>query len=379
MRVPAILAVPALAAALAACAPVDPGEEEKKGYKGTPPLGVAISADELAAAQTFTDATVNGEWKWIPFADAICADGSSTGLAVSPGTGDDLVVFLDGGGACWSFNTCELLNTAVDARYGPTQFATEIADYFDGSLLDREMLPPALAGATLVFVPYCTGDIHGGDAQTDYAATLISVTWRHRGHANVMAYLKRLAATWPNPDKLVVAGSSAGGFGALANYEAFRWYYPTARGYLLDDSGPALVGSDLSSALRASWYGSWTLGASLDVFCPECRDDMSLGYLAISKEHPADRIALLSHIDDSVMATFLQVPTTFGSDLGQLADVLEGTSNARVFLVPGYSHMLLTPLTANASSIASKSHDGVTLATWLSRMVSDDAAWASVR
>ena len=47
------------------------------------------------------------KWTWVPFADAKCRDGSSTGIAVNPSSGSDkLMIFLQGGGACFNATTC---------------------------------------------------------------------------------------------------------------------------------------------------------------------------------------------------------------------------------------------------------------------------------
>jgi hypothetical protein len=361
------------AVSLAACAQ-NTTPIEKKGYTGKPPLGVAISEAELPLET----------WAWIPFDDATCADGSTTGLAVNRGSGSDLLVFFDGGGACWNYLTC-VSGTAVDDRYGPAEWDVELRDYVPSSLTDRAHLPPTLAGATIVFVPYCTGDVHGGSNVKSYGNDFVSETWNHVGHANVLAYLARLAPTFPSPRKLVVAGSSAGGFGALVNYEAFRWYWPDAQGYLVDDSGPALVRNDVPTGLRDAFYLSWGLNQALDPVCDDCRTDLSAAYRELAELHPEDRIAFLSHAQDPVMTAFmLSTPGGFADDLRQLeAAVFAPTSNARVFYDADGgqvdAHMLLTPATpsGSASYVASHEEDGVTLAGWLERMVADDPGWAT--
>jgi hypothetical protein len=344
------------------------------------------------AAQDELDVDGDGQgdgWWWIPFDGstapeelATCADGSTTGLAVSPGTGDDLLVFFDGGGACWSYETCEA-GMAVDRRYGRTEFEAEARDFIPCSLTARANLPPALAGATIVFVPYCTGDVHGGDAVKEYGNALFNVTWRHLGHANVLAYLRRLGATFPAPGRLVVAGSSAGGFGALVEYEAFRWYWPDAKGYLVDDSGPALVGDDVPPAFRDAWFNSWHLGVSTDPFCLGCRDDLSAAFAELSGMHRRDRLAFLSHDRDEVMQAFMLFlsPDDFRAALLRLdRDVLAPTSNTRAFVDAGYEHMLLTPASAcgAGSYVASHAAGAVGLDAWLEQLVSDDPAWTTV-
>ncbi|BDG01225.1 pectinacetylesterase family protein [Anaeromyxobacter oryzae] len=365
----AVLAVVLL---LAGCAPGSTPLVHQ-GYQGKPPLGAAIPEADMPL----------GSWAWIPFDDAFCGDGSTTGLAVNRGSGPDLVVFFDGGGACWDYTTCAA-GTAVDRSYGPSEFEVERADYIPSSFTDRSHLPPALADATVVFVPYCTGDVHGGDAVKTYGNALVSETWHHVGHANVMAFLARLGPTFPSPRKLVVAGSSAGGFGALVNYEALRWYWPDASGYLVDDSGPALVGGDVPSDFRAAWYASWALAEALDPVCRDCRTDLSAAFTAIAKNHPADRIAFLSHAQDPVMSAFmLDLPAGFEAALRRLdADVLEPLARARVFYDHDGTtdaHMLLTPLAPYAGDyVASHVEGGTNLEAWLEEMVSDDPAWASV-
>jgi hypothetical protein len=352
-----------LAALVAACAP-NTTPITKRGYQGKPTLGAPFTPQEAPV----------GTWSWIPFDDALCGDGSTTGLGVNAGSGPDLVVYLDGGGACWDYVTCETAETALDRRYGPAEFDTEVSVWFPGSIMDRGALPPSLADATLVFVPYCTGDVHGGDHVETYHGIPGSATWHHVGHANVMRFLERLGASFPSPRKLVVAGSSAGGFGALANYAAFRWYFPDAQGYLVDDSGPPLVGGDLPSGMRDAWYNAWHLGASLDLFCVECRDDMSAAIPALAQMHRGDRLALVSHARDLTMSTFLLQPTPLHLEaaLGRLErDVFAATDDARVFYDDGYDHMLLT-------AVADHAVGATTLAAWLEEDVSDAAGWASI-
>jgi hypothetical protein len=274
---------------------------------------------------------------------------------------------------------------AFDRSYGPAEFATEQAQYLPGSLLDRAVLPASLKDATLVFVPYCTGDVHGGDNVKTYSSPFDTIEWHHVGHANVMRFLERLGATWPSPRKLVVAGSSAGGFGALANYEAFRWYWPDASGYLVDDSGPPLVGDAIPASTREAWYARWNLGASLDGFCPECRTDLSAGLRELTERYPEDRIALLSHLQDLTIrgffATFTLTPTPsftvmsasrFEAELELLGtSVLDPvTRNGKYFFTAGDGHPTLEDPTVVDTPAPG-------LEAWLELMLTDSASWES--
>jgi len=376
-------AAASLAVLLTACSP-ESTPVTKKGYTGKPPLGTPITLDPAAELDVDGDGAGDGWW-WVDFdgstgaeETAVCGDGSTTGLAISPGTTDDLLIFFDGGGACWSYETCAL-GTAVDRAYGVETFRVEARDFIPCSLTHRELLPPTLAGATVVFVPYCTGDVHGGDHVKEYGNAVFHETWHHAGHANVRAYLRRLAATL-TPRKLVVAGSSAGGFGALVNYELLRWYWPTAQGYLLDDSGPALVGDEIPAEFRAAWYDAWRLGIALDPWCLACRSDLSAAFTELADLHRDDRLALVSHEEDVVMSLFmLHSGPSFAAALAEVEGTVLRPAGARAFLDAGSDHMLLTPLSACAPGSYVDDHvaAGEGLDAWIEEMISDDPAWST--
>jgi hypothetical protein len=393
------LVVVALVAAAVGCG--DESESEPGGDGGPPPLGAPISRTEGTA---ITGAT---GWTWIPFEDARCTDAvaqpsgtyqfgsSTTGLALSWGSpaSTDLVVFLQGGGACWDFFTCggapDLVpKTASSGPFGPEEFARDIYERYPRSWVRRENLPESLRDATIVFVPYCTGDVHSGDAVATYASPIAgraSITWHHVGHANVLAFLQRLGATFADVTRLVVAGSSAGGFGALSNYPDVRRYWPDAKAYLVDDSGPPLVGDAIPATSRDAWYARWNMGASLEGFCPECRTDLSAAR-ELGERYPQDRIALLSHLQDATIrgffGTFTVLPTPaftpmpadrFEAELRLLgASVLDpSTTNGRYFFTAGDGHPTLEDPTVVTTP-------GPGLEAWLELMLTDSAGWESV-
>lgn len=366
-------------------------------YAGTPPSGTAIA---FGGGDPIRDGTGTSiDWKWVAFPDALCTDAttlsgfSTTGLAINWGTdaNSGLVVFLQGGGACWDFLTCGGLGTSSATRgpFGPTQFAGLFASAsLTNSWVHRANLPAALANATIVFVPYCTGDVHGGNAVTTYTAPgLPAVTWHHVGHANLMSFLKRLGPTFPTPGKLLVSGSSAGGFGALLDYPAFRWYWPNAKGYLLDDSGPPLIGNAVPAGTRAAMYASWNLGAALDYGCPGCRSDLSQGMVEVEQRWPNDRIALVSHLQDLTIREFFGTitasppyvtpmdATVFHAQLGLLrTSVMDGKTNARAFYTSSPT-ATAHPALDNPAAVTSP---GTGLTAWVQQMVSDDTNWVSL-
>lgn len=380
-----LAAVALLAAACGGSEPAPPPPVNP--YPGTPPLGTAIGRNDGSPINAAAG------WRWIPFDDAHCNDAaaaggsSATGLAINwgPTTSTDVVVFLQGGGACWDYATC-YFGTATTGPFGPSQFATFYATY-PNSWAVRSNLPAALADATIVFVPYCTGDVHGGNAVTTYTLQgFPSVTWHHVGHANLMAFLKRLGPTFPSPGRLLVSGSSAGGFGALLDYPAFRWYWPNAKGYLLDDSGPPLIGNAVPAGTRAAMYANWNLGVALDYVCPGCRNDLSQGMVVVEQRWPNDRIGLVSHLQDLTIREFfgtltLSPPyvtpmpaTDFQTQLALLrTSVMDGKTNARAFYTSSPT-ATAHPALDNPAAVTSP---GTGLTAWVQQMVTD-TNWVSL-
>jgi len=310
-----------------------------------------------------------GTWTWVDFPDSACQDGTPTGIGVSRGTSEDLVLYLNGGGACWDALTCLFLQTATTGPFGRAQFEALEAE-LPGSILDRDLGGNPFREATLVYVPYCTGDVHAGDRVASYGSA--PVAWHHVGRANVAAYLRRLAATFPAPRRLVVSGSSAGGFGALVNYDAARRAWPAAEALLLDDSGPPLLAADTSPALLPAWRAAWGTDAFLDPLCGEpCRSGFAPLLSVLAGRYPADRLALLSSTQDGVISWYfgLDGASFQAAQDRMLAEVLAPLPRARSFVVPGTGHTMLGGPAGFTQ--------GVPLLEWLSQAWSGDAAWAS--
>ncbi len=96
-----------------------------------------------------------------------------------------------------------------------------------------------------------------------------------------------------SPRKLIIVGSSAGGFGALMNYDSYRSRFNAGEAYLIDDSGPPLPNGTLAASILTDIYANWNLGALLDPLC-NCRTGFQPLLAALIKRYPNDRISMLS-------------------------------------------------------------------------------------
>lgn len=328
------------------------------------------SGDAAVLPDAAPVAAAPGVWTWVDVPGSACDDGSPTGFALDPGAGDDLFIYFQGGGACWDYNTCFVLNAAVHGPFGQPQWSA-LAPTINVGPFNRTRATNPFRASSYVFIPYCTGDLHGGSHVATYQA-LDTRTYHHVGRLNAVLTLARLAATWPHPSRVVVSGTSAGGFGATLNYDLFRAAFPAATGALVDDAGPFLEGEGIPSGVRGPWFDTWHLGDVVDPLCPTCRTDLSGLYAALSTRHPTDRLALLSVLTDPVISAYFMLSLDqFQADLRKtVADRFDPTANARVYLLSGTQHGLL-PTTATTTS------QNVLLEAWLDRLV-NGGAFASI-
>jgi hypothetical protein len=311
-----------------------------------------------------------GVWTWIDVPESQCDDGSPTGFAVNPQDTSDLFIFFEGGGACWDYLTCFVVNSATHGPVGSAEWATRAASL--PAPFDRTRATNPFSNATMVYIPYCTGDLHAGDNVAQYSGDNVTRTYYHKGRSDTVAFLNRVTSTWRAPTRVVFSGSSAGGYGAALTYDLMRKTYPATRMYLIDDAGTLLEGDAVPAAERTAWFASWNLGGVVDPLCPGCRDDLSGFYTTLASRYPNDRMALLSSLqDDTISAYFMLAADQFQTDLLQmLGDRLTPTLNFRAFLISGSQHTLLgTPQVTTQN---------VVLESWLGDMVNDRSPWPTI-
>lgn len=352
MRILARLAAAALALSLAACGSRSSSPSVQKPFDG-----------------------------WVDVAGMICADGSPTGVGVSRGRPDAVLFYLAGGGACWGETACN----AGLRQFGAFEFVIA-GTQASGTIFDRTLAGNPFADWTFVLVPYCTGDVHAGDTVRTYGA---AGTWNHHGFRNLEAAVGAVTANLARPARLVVAGSSAGGFGALTAYDLLRGlWHPQGgtTGALVDDSGPTFVGTAIPPALLSQWNAAWGLDGTIGALCPACTGDLSAYWSALHGRHPADRLALLSTIQDRTMRGFFadpalgpsppaMDPATFQASLDALVESLGTLAPAVAAYRVGGADAQRHALLADAFFLPSaRGHD---LLAWMSAMLDGDPSWAS--
>lgn len=323
-----------------------------------------------------------GAWTWVDVPGSKCGFGSQTGFALnpSPEASKLLYIYLQGGGACWNRNNpvggC--FNLAPTALYltgfnkQTFQFDVATQAVIRGFFFDRKSPANVFQKAHYVFVPYCSGDVFAGNSSIK---SLLGRTMHFHGHQNLKLFLSRIVTTFPKVTRVMVAGSSAGGFGAALNWGLFQQAFGSAiRVDVIDDSGPPL---EPVQGRWKEWLQAWK--PSLPPGCNNCNTISGMmEYYKKTLLSKGRKMALISYDRDSVIRTFFGLVGNFGLEFQKrlygLLDEIDTIPNAHYFVIAGASH---TMMIVGAENIRHKSK--VTLSQWLEWMVKEDPSWKSLR
>lgn len=377
---------------------------------------VLVATPMLALAAGAADA--QGGWQEIvPEANVVGVDGNTyaprcTGFPgtdptfkfwakKSPTKSRKTMVYFEGGGACWDNFTCSFpLGTGLPYQF----FLPQVPPGTDPALMDgvfKDVPANPVRDWNVVYIPYCSGDIHTGSTSKQYfnagnplLGGLPSFTLQHRGFDNFMSVLAWMKASGDKPQQILVTGSSAGGYGATANFPWIAEIFKSARVSLLADAsqGVTTTAFDNGDPGRNSWnpqLAPWVFGAAPST--------VSGGDLirVLADAYPQNKIAQFTTPQDGVQIGFYGVMKQFygpggscpspAADWNQqmLADLqLYGSSmpNYRHYVAAGTYHTIMrSPLYYTEASA------GEPFADWLGNMLKNQGgtggqggAWDSV-
>lgn len=317
-------------------------------------------------------ATLDKGWNRVPGRDGTgCAHDSTFAFRVRPVLPDKVLIYLNGGGACWRAQDC-------DPKGRPT-YTMKVDSANDASirqgLFDVSNDENPVRDFTMVFVPYCTGDMHMGTRTVDYetrgpASREFSV--RHRGAENVDAVLDWVYTNVRSPRIVFVAGSSTGAVVTPVIAAQIARHYPRARVVQLGDAAGA-IRSDSVPHVFAHWGAMehlWSDAAFRNV------DSSAFSYrrlyLSAARSAPRVRYAQYNAADDATqLALLAQMGAKATSIAGLLALTLEqihdGTPWFRSYTAPGRTHAIL-----RSNALYTTTVGGVKLSDWIGSLVNGD-------
>ncbi|MFT4703862.1 MAG: hypothetical protein ACI81R_001557 [Bradymonadia bacterium] len=329
-------------------------------------------------ASYFFDETVEG--------GPLCMRGAQFHASTQSTGSDDLLIFLKGGGACWS-ELCFALDLAGEPGIPA----------FDVFSDDADLNP--FAGWNILYVPYCDGSLFAGDVETTNDDG--EVIRHHRGLQNLSAALDVGAAQFPDASRVVLAGSSGGGFGTIIGTPLVRQLFPDAELLVVNDAGVGVLKGDEPEFL-GDLIGEFNAEPFVPQSCPDCLDNGHLTDLvAWQLENDTElKIASFSSFDDGVISgIFLQRPDgVFESDLRTEILGLAAAYPERYmpFLIQGEQHTILlgsiagflgdefaegpNPFEAIVSlaRMSETTVSGTRFDEWLRWMLNDDPRWVPI-
>ncbi|MCO4746833.1 MAG: vtpJ-therm [Proteobacteria bacterium] len=183
-----------------------------------------------------------------------CLHGDPYQMATRAGSGGPLLIALQGGGACWD-DFCQAFDVA---NPGVPQ----------GGILNPDLDANPVKDWDAAFVPYCDGSLFAGNAERDDDGDG-TPDRIHRGLMNTSAALDVIVDSYPEPERIVLAGVSGGAYGSIIVAPMLRELYPNVPIDVVQDAGLALALADDPSWIEER-IDDWGIGHLLPDSCKDC-------------------------------------------------------------------------------------------------------------
>lgn len=233
----------------------------------------------------------------------VCIAGTGFSAFTRAGNPAKLLIFLQGGGACWQdFYNCNILAEAQEPPTAPVG----IWD-FDAKNKDNPF-----ADYSVVYMPYCDGSVFSGDNDVYDENFPFGPVRFHRGLRNQSAGMDLAKAMFPNASRITVAGTSAGGVG-VAGFTPFlaRLLYGNQVDLtVFNDAGPVVANLNAVGDVAAR-ANDWRVADFYPDSCTGC-DPLGQATELIQWRLDNDstvREAFYSTDGDEVARFFNRIPT----------------------------------------------------------------------
>ena len=354
----------------------DPQIRADGDYFLEPPTGVGDA--ELTTAETAcqhilgppaqgpaaSTAVAPAGWKQIvPGGDCQCSDGSAFSFWVREADPDKVVFYLQDGGACFSAETCEPSSGLYE---------TTIADGAprESGIFDFDDARNPFADNSVVYVPYCTGDVHLGNTTTEYAPGL---TVQHKGYVNGAAALDHLAAAFPGATEVVVVGESAGSIASPLYAGLISDRLPDARITVLADGSGSYPDLPRLNEILAAWGTPEAIAGWPDNGVQTVEPWSFPGLFVQSGRHQPDIVfARHDYAHDRKQESWYPLAGIPAQDLLSLIDanetLIEGAGiDLLSYIAAGDAHTVLSDGTFYTEVV-----NGVRLVDWVTRLIAGE-------
>lgn len=206
---------------------------------------VAIYAFAIKRPTTIPDVADTKPYKWNKVTlgeKVLSSDGSEYYLWTKKGENPNWIIFFSGGGVSWDAESAsqpiKIMNFMTGRDTG--NYFANIPFYMLtllGGMLATDNPDNPFKEWNVVYIPYSTGDFHVGNNSAEYKKEDgSSFTMHYNGRNNVQSSLDWIYANVDKPDKLLIAGESAGGFGSAFWANIIAKHYNKSEIYQYSDS-----------------------------------------------------------------------------------------------------------------------------------------------
>ena len=203
----------------------------------------------------------DGNWHSVPMkGGTMCSDGSAYEIYIRKGSSKNLMIYFAGGGACWDGYSASRPITLMSALGGNSRSLKSF--YFPklqwfypqamGGIGDSKDPKNAFRDWDIVFVPYCTGDMHIGEFTNTYIYNGKKIEIHHKGRKNSLAALDWVFGNFRDADKIMVLGESTGAFASAFYAPLVADHYADRKIYSLCDAA-MLTSSRWKEILDTVW------------------------------------------------------------------------------------------------------------------------------
>lgn len=328
----------------------------------------AVATTETPAAETIapepTDAPVVAPtWETVDApSDCMCADGSAFHFYLRKASPTKVLFYLEGGGACFSGDMCKPGSGTYGETISPVSKLEDSPGIFDFANPENPF-----ADYSVVYVPYCTGDVHAGNITKDYGNGVVT---EHKGFVNASNALDTMIKRFPNTTQLVVAGSSAGSFPTPVFAGIAGDRLPNADLKVFADSSGTVP--DAMGFVIGNWGTLETLpdwpeieGLTVDQFTP------AYTFIKAAEHNPKITFARHDFAFDNVLSSFARMAGLSPDDLVSVMRTneskVEATDvNVANWISPGDDHTI-----AVRDEFYTEEMNGVRFVDWFTAFMND--------
>ncbi|MEM8858479.1 MAG: pectin acetylesterase-family hydrolase [Chloroflexota bacterium] len=283
-----------------------------------------------------------GWTKIVPGGEARCAHDTEFAFWVRPGSTNKLLVYFQGGGGCWDWESCQpgsgWYDQTVTDRDSPEP---------RGGILDFNKEENPFADYHAVYVPSCTGDVYmGANVETYEQDGQDPIDVYHHGYHNLNTALEWTYDHVLAPESIFVTGCSAGSVGSIRAAPHLINHYPEADFAQLGDSLGFVFAQpeDINSIYGShATFPEWI--PAFSEFDPQAFQ-MADFYNAVADAYPEVRFAQFNTEKDRVQVRYHlaagESEASFPAALaGAISDIHAESANFSSFTADGNVHCIM--------------------------------------